>query len=90
MDKPLRPPQAKKLISKILDQGTVWYSKHAKERMLNRRLCSVDRENVLRGGIVEEPEFEEAWRYKVRTPRYELIIVFESEDDLRVISLWQR
>lgn len=88
---PLRPPEAKKLILAILTQGIVTYSQpHAEEQMKKRRINTVDCINVLRGGAVSEGEYENgSWRYQVRTPKMCIVIRFESEDTLEVVTAWR-
>lgn len=59
MNQPYSKHEAKKLLRKILTNGFITYSRpHAIERLEERKLTMVDCENVLRGGIVEEAEYE--------------------------------
>jgi hypothetical protein len=47
--------------------------------------------NVLRAGIVREPELENGeWRYHVETPGMTFIIAFESETTLIIVTAWRR
>ena len=49
----------------------------AKEKTKNDDLTMVDCANVLRAGVVEEPEFERGtWRYRVRTQRIFVVVAF--------------
>ena len=91
MEQPLRVAQAKKLLRKILKDGEVSYSlPHAMDMLRKRNLLPVDCENVLRGGVVDEAEWENGgWRHKVRTPKIEVIIQFLSQDELMVITAWR-
>jgi hypothetical protein len=64
------PPQARKLIRSILQAGTVRFSGHVLEEMTKDDLTTVDCTNVLRGGVVEPPEWNSGtWRYRIRTAR---------------------
>ena len=46
--------------------------------------------NVLRGGTVEQAEWEKgAWRYRVRTPRMYVVIEFESDNALFIVTAWR-
>jgi hypothetical protein len=64
---PFTPPSARKLIRQIVQTGTVSFSTHALQEMAKDNLTTVDCINVLRGGVVEPPEFREGtWRYRVR------------------------
>ena len=91
LSEPLRPPEAKKIILTILTQGIVTYSQpHAEEQMKKRRISTVDCVNVLRGGVVNEGEYENgSWRYQVRTPKICVVIRFESEEILEVVTAWR-
>jgi len=92
LNEPLRPLQAKALICEILSGGEVTYSKpHALERLQKWNVSTVDCVNVLRGGVVAEAEFENgSWRYKVYTQRIAVIIRFESEDVLQIVTAWRQ
>jgi hypothetical protein len=53
-------------------------------------LSNVDVTNVLRGGVVEPPEFENgSWRYRVRTLKIAVIVAFRTESELRVVTAWR-
>lgn len=68
LGEPIDPTVAKKLIREILKTGIVGLSTHAETELANDNLTLVDCTNVLRGGVVEFPEFENgSWRYRVRT-----------------------
>ncbi|MCM2358302.1 MAG: DUF4258 domain-containing protein [Geobacteraceae bacterium] len=88
---PLRPPAVKKLILKIISEGIVTYSQpHAEEQMRKRRISTVDCINILRGGAVKEGEYENgSWRYQVVTPKMCVVIRFESETILEVVTAWR-
>lgn len=91
LTEPLRPPEVKKLIRKILSSGFVTYSQpHAEDRMRQRKISTVDCVNVLRGGAVAEGEYENgSWRYRVYTQRMCVVIRFESEEILEVVTAWR-
>jgi len=89
-DEPFTPQRAKELIRQILTDGTVSFTKHAREEMAKDNLTTVDCVNVLRGGIVEPPELRDGtWRYHVRTARICIVIAFRSETHLVVITAWR-
>ena len=92
MNEPLRASEARTLLRTILDQGVVTYAvPHAVQRLRERNLSTVDCENVMRGGIVEEAEWENgAWRHKVRTAKIEVVVQFLSEDEVLVVTAWRR
>ena len=90
LKEPLDPWVARRIIRGILASGQVGYSSHALEEMAKDRLTHDDVVNVLRGGLVEPPEFDRGtWRYRVRTNRIFVVIVFRSETELHVVTAWR-
>jgi len=89
---PLKPQQARKLIDAILAAGTVLLSDpHGVEEMEKDDLDMGDALNVLRAGVVRDPEWENGeWRYHVETPRMTFIIAFESETTLTIVTAWRK
>jgi hypothetical protein len=86
----LEPAFAQQLIRKILAEGSVSYSDHAKHEMSKDNLTIPDCANVLRAGVVEEPEFERgSWRYRVRTQRMYVVVAFRSDTELSIITAWR-
>jgi hypothetical protein len=84
---PLSAPEARKLIRAILDSGTVVPTRHFKEECRKDNLTIVDAENILRCGIVREPECENgSWRYQVETPAIRVVVVFDNETTLILIT----
>lgn len=92
LDKPLRPDAAKRRIAECLSPGgIVSPSKHACEEMQKDNLGIVDCINVLRGGVVEEPEqVNGTWRYRVRTAQIVVVVAFRSETHLRIVTAWRQ
>ena len=91
--KALPKGQARKLISKILKDGLVGFADpHLYNAMKDDVMSEVDVTNVLRGGqIVEEAEWEnEAWRYRLHTPKFCVVVEFTSETSLVVITTWRK
>ena len=90
-DEPLSPPQAKLLIRQILKDGIITYVRpHAVERMKDRRMSTLDCENILLGGVVQEPELVNGtWRYKVCTPKMCVVIRFEDKNTLQIVTAWR-
>jgi hypothetical protein len=96
---PLTAPEARKLIRHLLDHGTTVVSPHARIEMTKDNLTDVDVVNVLRGGVVREPELEHgSWRYRVETPRIAVVCAFDPEPDeaedkdaieLVVVTAWR-
>jgi hypothetical protein len=88
---PLPPAGAKKGIRYILRKGTVTYSQpHALERMEQRNISMLDCVNVLRGGIVTQGEYlNGSWRYRVYTQKISVVIRFESDSEIEVVTAWR-
>lgn len=87
---PFSPPDARQLIRRIINAGTVRFSSHAYEEMRKDDLTTVDCTNVLRGGVVEPPELRDGtWRYRVRTARIYIVVAFRSETALTVVTAWR-
>ena len=91
LHEPLRPPAAKKLVLRIISGGMVTYSQpHAEEQMKKRRISLVYCINVLRGGSMREGEYENgSWRYQVYTTKMCVVIRFESDTILEVVTAWR-
>ena len=90
MQEPLGCDAASRSIRSILTHGGVRFSRHAFEEMKADGLTTPDVLNVLRGGVVEPPEFEQGtWRYRVRTPVAYVVVAFRSEEELVVVTAWR-
>ncbi len=91
MEECLSRIEARTLLHRILDSGVVTYSvPHAVERLRERRLSTLDCENVLRGGAVEDAEWENgAWRYRVWTRKIAVVVQFLSRDEVLVVTAWR-
>jgi hypothetical protein len=91
LGEPLKGPEAKALIREILSAGEATYSKpHAEERLGKWNLSTLDCVNVLRGGAVAEGEYENgSWRYRVCTQRICVVVRFETEDILQIVTAWR-
>jgi len=90
MDEPVSNQEAQKLVREILKDGTVFFTPHAQKAMADDGVTAVDVENVLRAGWVEMSEYENReWRYRVRTNRIAIVVAFESEAELTVVTVWR-
>jgi hypothetical protein len=90
VDEPLTAQAAKNLIRKILLDSDAVMSNHALKEMKKDQLIVGDVLNVVRGGIVDEPEFENgSWRYRVRTNKIVVVVCFRSETELHVVTCWR-
>jgi hypothetical protein len=87
----LRAGDAKKLIRALLRVGRFRFSGHAEDEMQKDELSRRDVENVLRGGVVREPEWENgSWRYHVETSKIRVVIAFQDENTLVVVTAMRR
>jgi hypothetical protein len=90
LKEPLEPDKARRLIREILEKGSVSFSGHSEKALSDDDLSTVDAVNVLRGGVVEPAEFEDGtWRYRVRTRRIAVVIVFRSASEIMVVTAWR-
>jgi hypothetical protein len=90
LKEPLDDTAAKRLIVRILANGTVSFSGHARQEMAKDALESTDCLSVLRGGWVEFSELVDgSWRYRVRTQRLFVVVAFRSEEELVVVTAWR-
>lgn len=90
LKEPLEPNRARRLIGEILDKGSVSFSGHAEKALADDDLSTVDATNVLRGGVFELAEFENgSWRYRVRTQRMVVVVVFRSASEVVVVTAWR-
>jgi hypothetical protein len=55
---PLRETDARRLLRRLLVEGVFVVSPHARIEMNKDNLTDVDVANVLRGGVVQPPEWE--------------------------------
>ncbi len=88
--KSLKPPEAKALAREIVENGTVAFSGHAQEEMAKDELQTTDCLNLIRAGTYELAEYINGeWRYRVRTPRICVVVMFASETRLQVVTAWR-
>ena len=100
---PLRETDARRLLRRLLEEGILVVSPHARVEMKKDILTDVDVVNVLRGGVVQPAEWENgSWRYRVLTQRMAAVAAFEpdteslpaddddlSEMELIVVTAWR-
>ncbi len=90
LDEPLDNVAARQLIRQILRDGTFRVTSHALKELSNDDMEEVDAVNVLRGGMVDGCDFERGtWRYRVRTPKFVVVVAFRSETELVVVTAWR-
>ncbi len=88
---PLTPSDGRKLICKILEERDVEFWHHAQEEMTKDGLSQVDCLNVLRGGWPAAGEcYGNRWRYQVHTQAICVVVQFELESHLAVVTAWRK
>ncbi len=91
MEQPLAAVDARKLAKAIIATGNVVFVTHAEQEMAKDSLTTIDVINVLRGGAYSEAEWENgAWRHQAYTQRIVVVIEFENESELTVITAWRK
>ena len=85
--------QARKVLAEIFNNSPnlVSFTKHAREKMVERDLKTGDILNVLKGGkILSEPEFENgSFRYRVQTKKITVVLAFRKPNHVVVITAWR-
>lgn len=90
LDEPVSPPAARKLIREIVTTGTVTFTDHALRELDKDGISEARALTLLRGGIVEPGEWENGeWRYRVRASGAYLVVAFDSEVELLVVTGWR-
>lgn len=86
-----RPPDAKREILRILDEGYLELWDHAVEELGKDSLDMNDVRNILRAGVVREPELVAGeWRYRVETPRMAVVVFFRADEpELVIVTGWR-
>jgi hypothetical protein len=92
MQEPLSPDQATATIKRIVREGAIEWTEHAVRELAADDLTTVDAVNVMRAGAVSDPaEYEHgAWRYRIHTARIWVVIEFNGDMELTVITAWRR
>ncbi|MEW5981594.1 MAG: DUF4258 domain-containing protein [Acidobacteriota bacterium] len=89
-DGPLQPQRARDLVRAAIRSGVVAFSDHALDEMAADNLETPDCVNVLRAGVVDQPEFERgSWRYRVWTQAITVVVAFRSTDEVVVVTAWR-
>jgi hypothetical protein len=90
-DEPLREVEARQLLSRILVEGRVVFSRHALDEMANDHMIEQDVVNVLRAGRFDPAEWESGdWRYRIHTQRFCVVASFDSETLVVVVTAWRK
>ncbi len=91
LNEPLSEADARKLIRRIIEDGDTEFWHHAREDMSKDRLSEADCLNVLRGGWPEAGEYHNGhWRHQVHTRDMCVVVQFESENELAIVTAWRK
>lgn len=92
LNEPLKRTETKKLILSILKDGSISFAEpHAIECLEKHGMSTLDCLNVLRGGFVEEAEHENGeWRYRIHTGKMTVVVRFEDETELMIVTAWRK
>ena len=87
MKQPLAAAEARRLAREILVGGTVSFTSHCRKELAKDGKTTVDATNVIRGGAYAEAEWENgAWRHRASTQRMAVVIEFQAETKLMVVT----
>ena len=87
---PLDPRDAKRAFRSILTSGSLIFRRHAREEMEKDGLTEIDCKNILRAGVVEEPELVNGrWRYRARSQNMTFVVELLSDRKLLVVTGWR-
>ena len=87
MKQPLAAAEARKLARSILEDGTVTFTSHCLKELAKDGKTTLDATNIIRGGAYLEAEWEHgAWRHRAQTQRMAVVIEFETEAALIVVT----
>jgi len=81
-----------KKIHRVRTHGSVVYFEHCKSALADDGLTTVDADNVLRCGRMTEPAEPVfgRWRYRVHTDRMCVVVQFESEHEIALVTAWRK
>ena len=88
---PLAPTEARRLIRRIIEEGEVEFWGHAQREMAKDGLSQLDCVNVLRAGWPAAGEcYGDRWRYQVHSRMICVVVQFESEHHLAIVTSWRK
>jgi hypothetical protein len=89
---PYAPNEARKRISRILQHGAVTVWDHCKDELAKDDMTIADAVNVLRCGRIREPaeQVKDAWRYRVHTDHMGVVVQFEGETGVAIVTAWRK
>jgi Domain of unknown function (DUF4258) len=84
--------EARKLLSRILLNGAVVFSRHARQEMEADDLNEPDVVNILRAGMISDPPDLErgTWRFRVETDRMCAVVGFVARSEVVVVTVWRK
>lgn len=86
----LKPDEARELFRRIVNDGDIEFTEHARAELEKDDLHTTDCLNVLRGGEVVGVELRFGkLRYRVATNQMTAIVTVVSETELCVVTAWR-
>ena len=90
LDEPLHPLTVARLIRKIVADGSVQWSRHARQRLMERGLNEDACADVLRCGVVVDSRLEGGtWRYRFHHGATTLVLAIKDAQTLTVVTVWR-
>jgi len=82
--------QARKLLSRILREGAIAFSRHARDAMEDDDLTEPDVVNTLRcGSTAERKLVKGTWRYRLETTRMGAVVAFRGDSEAIIVTVWR-
>lgn len=87
---PLTPASARLRVRSLSGTGDIRFTKHAIERLEERRCDQADVLNTLRAGVYDPPGCENGtWRYRVRTNVFTVVFAFRDASRISILTAWR-
>ena len=91
LSEPLDCDTAGQLIRAIVVDGNVQWSRHARQRLVQRGLNEDACEDVLRVGVVVDSRLEGGtWRYRIHHGATTLGVALKDVQTLTVVTVWRQ
>jgi hypothetical protein len=86
----MHPADAKRFIKSCLESGEFIIIPHARDAMADDALDERDVINILLGGVVQQPEWENnEWRYQIKTQKMVAVVgLYQDPNQVRVVTVW--
>ena len=91
LDGPLDGVKLKRALLNVLERGLLAYIGHAEIEMKKDAINRDHIDHVLRAGLMKMPAevVRGEWRYRIETRAIAVIVSFQSELELEIITAWR-